>query len=219
MSPAHAQRLDFEKVYRHLFEAYGPQGWWPADSPFEVMLGAVLTQNTSWRNVEAAISNLRQASLLSPEAILACPDEILANLLRPSGYFNIKAHRLKNLCRFIQVTGYLETFHISTGELRQALLAINGVGPETADDILLYAYERPVFVIDAYTRRLFSRLGLVSGNEGYETLRRLFETSLDATAAIYNEYHALIVWHAKEVCRPNPRCEACALCPECAYVK
>lgn len=219
MSPGHAQRLDFDKVYRQLFEAYGPQDWWPAETPFEVMLGAVLTQNTAWRNVESAIDNLRQASLLSPAAILACPDETLAHLIRPSGYFNVKARRLKNLCRFVRSAGYRETFGLSTATLRQALLEINGVGPETADDILLYAYERPVFVIDAYTRRLFSRLGLVSGNEGYETLRSLFECSLDATAAIYNEYHALIVWHGKEVCRAKPRCEGCILRSACDYGK
>ncbi|MCW8906429.1 MAG: endonuclease III domain-containing protein [Sedimenticola sp.] len=220
MSPAQTLPcLDFGRVYRHLLEEYGPQGWWPADSPFEVMIGAVLTQNTAWRNVESAIRNLLQADLLSAEAILATPDDTLADLLRPSGYFNVKARRLKNLCRYISKTGYRETFDIPTGELRQALLGINGIGPETADDILLYAYERPVFVIDAYTRRFFSRLGLVSGNEGYEILRNRFETSLDATAAIYNEYHALIVWHGKEFCRSKPLCEGCTLRTTCGYAK
>lgn len=211
--------IDFAAVYRFLYGHYGPQGWWPADSPFEVMLGAILTQNTAWRNVERAIQNLSQAGLLSATAILTQPDADLADMLRPSGYFNVKARRLKNLCRFIHQTGYRETFAMPTETLRQHLLSVNGIGPETADDILLYAYDRPVFVIDAYARRLFSRLGLVSGNEGYEALRRLLETSLDATAAIYNEYHALIVAHAKAVCRSKPLCEACILCSRCEYAK
>lgn len=209
--------FDLESVYQALFQHYGAQGWWPADTPFEVMLGAVLTQNTAWRNVESAIRNLRQAGLLSPESILSCPDDALARLLRPSGYFNVKARRLKNLCCFLQQTDYRKTFEMATADLRQALLAINGIGPETADDILLYAYERPVFVIDAYTRRLFSRLGLVSGNESYEALRNRFETALDSDTAVYNEYHALIVWHAKEICRTKPLCQSCVLHHGCRY--
>lgn len=210
-------RYDLEAVYQALFQHYGAQGWWPADTPFEVMLGAVLTQNTAWRNVESAIRNLRQAGLLSVESILSCPDDTLARLLRPSGYFNVKTRRLKNLCCFLQQAGYRKTFKMATGDLRQALLAINGIGPETADDILLYAYERAVFVIDAYTRRLFSRLGLVSGNEGYEALRNHFESTLDSGAAVYNEYHALIVWHAKEICRTKPLCQHCILRDGCRY--
>lgn len=199
-----------EIVYARLLKAYGPQHWWPADDPFEVMVGAVLTQNTAWLNVEKAINSLKQSIDISAEAILNLADDELAALIRPSGYFNIKARRLKNLCQwFLDAGGFEELLSQDTGDLREALLSIKGIGPETADDILLYAFERPVFVIDLYTRRLFSRLGLVSGDEGYETLRHLFETAMPASVPIYNEYHALIVRHAKETCSKTGDCRHC----------
>jgi len=200
-----------------MFAAHGPQRWWPGDSRFEIMVGAVLTQNTAWSNVEKAIANLKRARALTPAAIVAAPAARLAGWLRPSGYFNVKARRLRALCVWLIARGGLRRLaRLPTGRLRAELLAVHGIGPETADDILLYAFDRPVFVIDAYTRRLFRRLGTVAGDEAYESLRRLFEASLAPDVPRYNEYHALIVRHAKDVCRPRPRCSACCLkrlCP------
>jgi len=203
-------------VFERLLTAYGPQYWWPGDTPFEVMVGAVLTQNTAWGNVEKAIANLQANEALDAEVIAACPPDRLAEWIRPSGYFNIKARRLQNVCRWSLEQGGVEALRKwRTEELRHGLLSVNGVGPETADDMLLYAFERPVFVIDAYTRRLFSRLGLLDGKLGYEALRRHFETGLPAEVALFNEYHALIVRHAKEVCRKRPLCAACPLADTC----
>jgi endonuclease-3 related protein len=202
-------------VYNHLYKYYGPQHWWPADTPFEVMVGAVLTQNTAWTNVEKAISNLKAADALSPEAIVAAEHDTLAGWLRPSGYFNIKATRLKNTCQwYLQQGGFEPLSKLDDPDLRHAVLSVNGVGPETADDILLYAFQRPVFVIDAYTRRIFSRLGLVEHDSGYETLRHHFERGLAKEAdrvKLFNEYHALIVMHAKEHCRVKQQCRGCPL--------
>ena len=205
------------RIYDTLLAAYGPQHWWPGESPFEVMVGAVLTQNAAWSNVERAIDNLRRAEALAPEAILALPREALAQLLRPSGYFNVKAGRLRTLCRWLQEAGGVEALcRWETRPLRHALLAVKGVGPETADDILLYAFERPVFVIDAYTRRLLQRYGLAAGGEGYETLRHAFEAALGPDVALFNEYHALLVHHAKVACAVRPRCAGCCLARGCA---
>lgn len=182
------------------------------------MIGAVLTQNTAWTNVEKAIVNLKAAHSLDARAIVSAHPRRLAMWLRPSGYFNVKAQRLRNLCRFVLDAGGVKALSaLSTHALRKALLAVKGVGPETADDILLYAFERPVFVIDAYTRRLFSRLGMVNGEETYEDLRLWFESSLGADVALYNEYHALIVIQAKETCKKRPLCESCVLQKRCEY--
>jgi len=182
----------------------------PADSAFEVMIGAVLTQNTSWGNVEKAISNLKNSDNLALEGILALSDGALAQLIRPSGYFNIKAKRLKNLCLWIAENGgEFKLAKLGTETLRSSLLQINGVGPETADDILLYAFERPVFVIDTYTRRLFANLGLIEGDEPYEELREIFEAELEADVILFNQYHALIVRHAKEKCLKTSDCRHC----------
>jgi len=204
-------------VYRRLHAAHGPQHWWPGDSAFEIMVGAVLTQNTAWTNVEKAIVNLKAAKALSPEVIAATPHRRLAAWLKPSGYFNIKAKRLRSMCAWlIHKGGTRKIARLPTGALRAELLQVHGIGPETADDILLYAFKRPVFVIDAYTRRIFRRLGSIQGDEDYETLRRLFENSLATDTQLFNEYHALIVAHAKDICRPRPRCACCglsALCP------
>ncbi len=206
--------------FRHLFEsllsAYGPQHWWPGDSPFEIMVGAVLTQNTAWSNVEKAIGRLQSADALDPRTIDGMPSPELADLIRPAGYFNVKAGRLRNLCRFVLDSGGVEALaYIETGLLRRQLLAVHGVGPETADDILLYAFDRPVFVVDAYTRRLGQRMGLLGGDEDYETVRSLFERALGADSALFNELHGLIVHHAKHVCRKRPRCDACCLREDC----
>jgi len=212
--------MTFNAVYDALYQSYGPQSWWPAESPFEVMAGAVLTQNTAWGNVEKAIINLKNAHSLDARAIVAAAPEQLAAWLKPSGYFNIKARRLRNFCLWYLEHGGLEVLAtLDTQALRLELLSINGIGPETADDILLYAFERPVFVIDAYTRRLFSRLGLIQGDEPYETVRTVFESRLKeghGRTALYNEYHALIVRHGKYVCRTRPLCLQCCLAGCCS---
>lgn len=206
-------------VYRRLAAAHGAQRWWPADSPFEVMVGAVLTQNTAWSNVERAIANLRERDRLDAAQIVRARSDHLANWLRPSGYFNIKARRLKQFCRwYLDSGGYERLAKVDTGRLRRELLGVHGIGPETADDILLYAFGRPVFVIDAYTRRLFARLGLFAGDEPYDELRLAIEAALDADAGLFNEYHALIVRHAKEHCRVRPRCDGCVLRDRCTVV-
>jgi endonuclease-3 related protein len=210
--PADALRA----LYQALLDLYGAQPWWPAESPFEIVVGAVLTQNAAWSNVEKAIDRLKAADLLSLSALLAADHDTLAEAIRPSGYFNIKARRLRNLCLFLHGQGGLEAFAgCDVAEQRQALLQVNGVGPETADDILLYALERPVFVIDAYTRRLLTRLHLARGDESYESLRLGFERALTADVFVFQQYHALIVMHAKEVCRKQPLCTRCRLSVSC----
>ena len=204
-------------VYAALFAAYGPRHWWPADSLFEVMVGAILTQNTAWSNVERALQRLRGLVSLDAEAILNLSTEQLADAIRPAGYFNVKAARLQEFCRSYLIAGGLNGLaRLDTAALRRYLLAIKGIGPETADDMLLYAFERPVFVVDAYTRRLFQRLGHLSGNEGYEQIRSAFESALGADVVLFNEYHALIVNHAKAVCKTKPRCDQCCLSEHCA---
>ncbi len=209
-------RRRVRSVYRALLAGHGPQRWWPGDTPFEVMVGAVLTQNTAWSNVERAIANLRAADALDAGTIASVPLRRLAQWIRPSGYFNVKARRLQSFCRWYRDAGGMRRLsRWDTGRLRAALLGVHGVGPETADDILLYAFGRPVFVIDAYTRRIFARLGLVGGREPYETLRAAFERALETDAALFNEYHALLVVHGKDVCRPRPRCDACVLRRHC----
>lgn len=205
-------------VFDLLLKEYGPQGWWPGETPFEVMIGAILTQNTSWSNVEKAITNLKHADLLSANAITNTNRKHLAELIKSSGYFNIKAERLMNFCLFLQQNGGESGLRKkNTKELRLALLAVKGIGPETADDILLYAFERPVFVIDAYTIRIFSRLGMACSNELYEDMRSGFETALGPNEELYNEYHALIVRHAKQTCsKTRPHCEQCGLVEMCS---
>jgi endonuclease-3 related protein len=211
--------MTLRQVYAALYRTYGPQHWWPGETPFEVMVGAVLTQNTAWSNVEKAIANLKGHDALDPAVITHTPAHTLAAWLKPSGYFNIKARRLKNLCTWYLAAGGLAALQrLDTAALRRELLRVNGVGPETADDILLYAFQRPVFVIDAYTRRLFSRLQLIDGEESYEVLRHYCEEGLGratAKVALFNEYHALIVAHAKSVCRKTPLCAACCLRRRC----
>ena len=198
---------------------HGRFGWWPARSAFEVMVGAILTQNTAWVNVEKSIVRLRKARCLAADAILARSPAQLAELIRPSGYYNVKQKRLRALCRWYQERGPLQRLkRRDTEDLRAELLAVHGVGPETADDILLYALGRPVFVVDAYTRRVFSRLGLVSSRVGYEELRRLFERELPRDVELYNEYHARIVLHGKRICLARaPRCGSCRLRSRCVY--
>jgi len=211
-------RKDFSLIYKLLLAQHGAQQWWPAESAFEVMIGAILTQNTAWTNVEKALTNLRQIDALSLEGLQALPESELAERIRPSGYFNQKAKRLKFFCDWYVSRGQHQGLSVlETEMLRKELLDVYGIGPETADDILLYAFERPVFVIDAYTRRIFSRLGMITGDEAYDKLRFVFQDQLAADVSLYNTYHALIVSHGKDVCKKTPACENCGLRPHCYY--
>ncbi len=205
-------------IYHRLHAAYGPQRWWPGETPFEVIVGAILTQSAAWANVERAIANLKAADALSPEGLARLSEGELARLVYPAGYFNAKARKLKAFVEMVRSSfgGELERLlSAPQGELRGQLLATHGIGPETADSILLYAAEQPVFVIDAYARRLFTRLGVEPPEGTYDGWQALFTANLDADAALFNEYHALIVRHGKEVCRREPRCRGCPLLEVC----
>lgn len=215
--------LTLRRVYQQLYRCYGPQHWWPGDTPFEIMVGAVLTQNTAWTNVERAIANLKRHEALDAAVIAAADPRRLATWIRPAGYFNVKARRLQAFCEWlIAQDGEAALRELPTEVLRTRLLSVHGVGPETADDILLYAFQRPVFVIDAYTRRIFTRLAMIEGGESYEALRQRFESGLRrarSPTVLFNEYHALIVHHGKNYCRSRPRCGECCLqrvCPSAA---
>ena len=215
-----SQKTAWLAAYRILLKRYGPQDWWPGETPFEVMVGAVLTQNTAWTNVEKAIANLKAARALGCAAILKLGNDELAALIRPAGYFNVKAKRLKSLCAYLETEGVARQPKRLRDKgtlpvLRQKLLAVHGVGEETADSILLYALDLPSFVVDAYTRRIFGRLGLLSGNESYRDIQNAFEAALPRDTALYNEYHALIVQLGKGTCRPKPRCGDCPLAKTC----
>jgi endonuclease-3 related protein len=218
VSPVTAEKARLAEVYRRLRARNGHAGWWPGETPFEVCLGAVLVQNTAWTNVEKALGVLREKSLLSFEALRALPAAVLAPLIRSSGYFNVKAQRVTAFVAFLdrEYGGQVEAMrHEDPLALRAKLLAVPGIGRETADSIVLYAAGLPIFVVDAYTRRIFSRLGLVRGDEDYDAIRARFEAALPRDAALYNDYHAQIVLLGKDVCRPVPRCEACALADLC----
>jgi len=206
----------FKEIYKLLWEAYGPQHWWPAESLLEVMVGAILTQNTNWQGVEKAMAYLKRHDLLAPDKLQALPAEELAQLIKPAGYFNLKARRLKNLLEFVTETysGDLEAMkQVDTGLLRKQLLAVNGVGPETADSILLYGFHRPIFVVDNYTRRIISRHGLGGNKAGYKELQELFMQNLPLDASMFNEFHALLVMVGKLHCQRKPRCVGCPLKP------
>lgn len=219
---ADARSRTWLRVHDTLLAAFGPQYWWPGETPFEVMVGAVLTQNTAWTNVERAIANLKAADALACPAILDMPAPALAELIRPAGFFNVKSQRLRALCAFLRDEG-VEAMPERLAQsaplphLRHKLLAVHGVGEETADSILLYALGLPSFVVDAYTRRVFTRLGLLAGGEPYGQIQALFQRHLPASLALYNEYHALIVRLGKDFCRPRPRCGGCPLADFCPY--
>jgi endonuclease-3 related protein len=202
-------------VYRRLFDAFGPQHWWPGDTRFEMMVGAMLTQNTSWRNVSRAISNLRQADLLDPHALHGVPLAELEELIRPAGYFRVKARRLRSLLDFLveRYDGSLDAmFQTSLPELRRELLAVHGVGPETADSILLYAGGLPSFVVDTYTQRVLARHGWIGFDTDYHQVQDYVEGELPQDVAMYNEFHALLVRLGKDYChKSNPRCAECPL--------
>ncbi len=205
-------------IYNSLFAAFGEQHWWPSDSPLETCIGAILTQNTNWGNVEKAIVNLKKEKLISIKALHEIEEDKLAELIRPSGYFNIKSKRLKSFISFISENygGSLQRF-FAEENVREILLEVKGIGPETADSILLYAGDIPTFVIDAYTKRIFSRLGLCAEDISYGDLQKLFIKHLPTESQIYNEYHGLIVRLAKEHCRKKPICNGCPLGKMCEY--
>ena len=203
------------EMFGRLLERFGPQHWWPGETPFEVMIGAILTQNTNWGNVEKAIANLKREAYFSPQGLLALPVDRLAELIRPSGYFNQKAAKLRDFLEF-----YLRSAGGDPGRmrrrglagLRRDLLAVRGIGPETAGSILLYALGKPVFVVDAYTRRVLSRHGACRPDASYDELQRLFMDHLPPEVKLFNEFHALLVRVGKEHCRKSsPRCEGCPL--------
>jgi endonuclease-3 related protein len=202
------------EIYETLYKAYGLQHWWPGESPTEIAIGAVLVQNTNWQNVEKAIARLRDAGLVDWEALYRTPMAELAELIRPAGYYKVKARRLKNLVGWLceQHGGRLENLqNTSAMELREQLLAINGIGPETADSILLYALERPIFVVDAYTARITRRHGLIDEDADYYQLKSLFEDNLPEDPRLFNEFHALLVAVGKKHCRPHALCTGCPL--------
>lgn len=199
-----------------MFSRLGPQHWWPANSPFEVMVGAVLTQNTNWGNVEKAIARLQEARMLKPERIAALSLPKLAALIRPAGYFRVKARRLRSYVRyFVERYGgdWKKMARRPTAELREELLGVHGVGPETADSILLYALGHPIFVVDAYTLRIFHRHGWAEKDADYHAVQTLITSGIESDPAFFNEYHALVVMIGKHFCRKKPRCEACPLQP------
>jgi endonuclease-3 related protein len=202
------------EIYDLLFQRFGPQHWWPGETQFEIIVGAILTQNTNWGNVEKAIANLRMADCLNPGRLHNMDITALSELIRPAGYYRVKAKRLKNFMDWLfdNYNGFLERFEeISTERLRGELLSVKGVGPETADSILLYAFGRAIFVVDAYTARITGRHQLIEPGADYEQLRNLFDANLPQDVQLFNEYHALLVRLGKEFCRPQARCSGCPL--------
>jgi len=201
-------------MYNRLFSFFGPQHWWPAKTPFEVIIGAILTQNTNWKNVERAIENLKREGLLSASGLYKIPEQILASLIRPAGYYKMKARRLKNFISYIMENyeGDLENlFSLDTESLRKELLSIKGIGPETADSILLYAAKRPVFVVDSYTYRILKRHNIIWNNISYNELQEIFMKNLPHDEILFNEFHALIVETGKHFCKKRPICKDCPL--------
>ena len=203
------------KIYNSLYNYFGSLKWWPGDTPFEIMVGAILTQNTSWSNVEKAINNLKKENLLEPRKLYRINQEELAQLIKPSGYYNIKARRLKNFVNLFinDFEGSSEKmFSGDSGELRKKLLKVNGIGPETADSILLYAGKKPFFVVDAYTKRVFSRHKLISEDASYHQIQEFFIKNLDRDVKLFNEFHAQIVMLGKTICTSkNPDCAKCPI--------
>ncbi|BCB95159.1 endonuclease III [Dissulfurispira thermophila] len=202
------------KIYNKLYSFYGPQCWWPGDTPFEIAVGAILTQNTNWGNVEKAIKNLKNARALSVKALHELPLHEIALLIKPAGYFNVKAKRLKSFVDFLvkNFNSSMEKMKKEDMEsIRKKLLDVHGIGPETADSILLYALNKPVFVIDAYTKRVLSRHKILDYDASYTEYQNLFHKELDEDIQMFNEYHALFVRIGKDFCKPRPLCERCPL--------
>lgn len=201
-------------IYRKLYKAYGPRDWWPAETSFEVMVGAILTQNTSWRNVEKAIQKLKGKGVLNPEGIHDLKKSQLASLIKSSGYYRIKTDRVKAFVNFLfeEFDGDLKRMgRERLGELREKLLGVKGIGPETADSILLYGLKKSIFVVDAYTKRILSRHKMILENTAYEEVQKLFMEHLPLDEKLFNEYHALLVHLGKTVCKKIPRCDICPL--------
>lgn len=218
MSRGQASKLKIGKlqeVYLLLYEHFGPQGWWPSETPFETMVGAVLAQNTNWQNVTRAIRNLKDAGLMHYETLSRCSEEEVAGYIKPAGYYNLKARRLRNLLEMIaeHYEGQLDAFlHDELAVARGKLLQVKGIGPETADSILLYSCGHPIFVVDMYTHRVFSRHTLVAEESDYQAMQTLFMDQLPPDPVLFNEFHALVVRVAATYCKKtNPRCEACPL--------
>jgi endonuclease III related protein len=207
-------RRELIRLYRRLYRHYGDLHWWPAKTPFEVSVGAILTQNTAWKNVEKAIRQLTRAGALSVGALSKMSHQRLARLIKSAGYFNVKARRLKNFISFVAKRyrgSPAQMCRQETDRLRAELLALNGIGPETADSILLYAAEKPVFVIDAYTKRILSRHGVLAYEKSYDDFQTFFTKRLPRDAALYNQFHAMLVKVGNEFCRSQPRCDECPL--------
>ena len=210
----HPRRTFFDSIYEQLFSSFGPQDWWPGQTRFEVIVGAILTQNTNWKNVERAIVNLKRQRVLSPQALHKISASKLATHIKPAGYFNVKAKRLKNFMEFLfaEYDGSLSKMaKEDLPTLRGKLLSVNGIGPETADSILLYAFEKPSFVIDAYTKRFLSRHKIIAHDIDYHALQELFAANLTPDVNMFNEYHALIVRLGKDYCRTKAKCDQCPL--------
>jgi endonuclease-3 related protein len=204
----------FDSLYQNLFQTYGPQHWWPADSLLEMIVGAILTQNTAWSNVVTAIQQIKAENLLDFETLVNTNPEEIAPLIKCTGYFNIKSKRLHHFLNWLWVKtdGNLENlFQTPVDELRMELLAQEGIGPETADSILLYGGHKLVFVVDAYTKRIFTRHGLISGTETYEEIKNFSEKYLPPSVEVYQELHALIVKAGSEQCKTQPLCKDCPL--------
>jgi endonuclease-3 related protein len=202
------------EIYRRLYYAFGPQHWWPGETPFEIAVGAILTQNTNWGNVEKAIENLKRKRALNAKSIHNMKIDRLASLIKPAGYLNIKAKRLKAFISFLMNEYHGSMKRMKEEEihpLRKKLLQIYGIGYETADSVLLYALEKPVFVIDAYTKRVLSRHGIIEHERSYEEFQELFHSSLKSDKKLFNEYHALFVKVGKTYCRKKPKCSGCPL--------
>ena len=202
------------EIFDKLLKGFGPRHWWPGETPFEIAVGAILTQNTNWGNVEKAIVNLKDADVLKPAALNDMSHERLAALIRPAGYFNIKAKRLKNFIGLLinEYHGSMSGMkRVDFNSVRKSLLSVNGIGPETADSIILYALEKPVFVIDAYTKRVLSRHNILDHDASYEEFQSLFQSKLKEDISLFSEYHALFVRLAKENCRTKPVCTGCPL--------
>ena len=201
-------------TYHKLFAYYGPQHWWPAEEPFEVIVGAILTQSAAWTNVEKAITHLKEAGALTPKTLRELPSEEIASLIYPSGYYNVKTRKLKAFVNWLgrrYGDNLSDLFDSNFDDLRERLLTVYGIGEETADSIILYAADKPVFVIDAYTRRIMKRLGLKPLSETYAAYQKLFMEYLPTDSKLFNEYHALLVCLGKEVCRKKPACAHCCL--------
>jgi len=210
---------DWASLYAVLFDAYGPQDWWPgAENPFEVVVGAILTQRTTWTNAAKAVDALRQAGMMSAEAIDRVNTSALHELIRQAGFYRAKAATLKMVCaRAIDAGGLSTWLSMPKDALRDSLRSIRGIGDETADAILVYAASRPSFVVDAHTRRLLERLGWITGSESYAQVQKLFGASIPKDVELYSQWHALLVCHGKAHCRAKPRCTACPLLESCSF--